>query len=69
MWMTAAFGDVVDAEAESGPDAADARHVDDRAAVVAHVAVDGELGQREDTAEVDLEGLVPGPEVGVDRGD
>jgi len=60
------LGDVVDAEPESGADAAHARHVDDRAAVLAHVPVDGELGQRENAADVDVEGLVPGAQVGVE---
>src|SRR6266550_437719 len=57
-------GNVVDAKAETGPDAADARDVDDGPAVRFHRDPVDQPRQDKDPAEVHLEGLVPCAQLG-----
>src|ERR1700694_2313179 len=60
------LGHPVGAKPKLGPQPRDAGHVDDGASVRSHPSIDDQFGEHQWSAQVDLEGLIPGAELDVE---
>src|SRR5712691_2543844 len=60
------LGPPVGAKPKLGPQPRDTGHVDDGASVSPHPGIDDQFGEHQRSAQVDLEGLIPGAELDVE---